>query len=232
MNQRAGADFQAGFRTRSGAIAGELRRLILSGELPPGSHLRQNEFAERFGVSVTPVREAFASLAREGFVERLDHRGVVVFSPSAADLRENYEIRIELEALATRLAITRITDSDIDELERLLPELRKALKKDVTRYALDLSPQFHLRLYACAGRPRLLTLITELREAAASYLHLLAVHPPRSTGSLEAAQEDKEQLCKALRDGDAERAEATVREHLQRSLDLVLCAFTGPADRA
>jgi DNA-binding GntR family transcriptional regulator len=68
--------------TRSEAVAGELRRMIQSGEFPPGARLRQAEIAARFGMSTTPVREAFMILAQEGIVRQDAHRGVVVFQPS------------------------------------------------------------------------------------------------------------------------------------------------------
>ena len=62
--------------TRAAAVAEELRRLILSGELAPGTHLRQVELAERFNVSTTPVREALGLLARQGLVRHDVQKGV------------------------------------------------------------------------------------------------------------------------------------------------------------
>ena len=102
--------------TRAGAVAEKLRRLIQSGEIAPGSRLRQNELAERFGVSTTPVREAFAELAREGIVRLDAHRGATVFRPSLDELIEIYEIRGALEPLATELAAARATDDELAEL--------------------------------------------------------------------------------------------------------------------
>ena len=81
-------------------VAAKLRVMIVSGELTPGKRLRQIDVARRFGVSTTPVREAFAALAREGLVEVDAYRGAVVFSPSLTDIRENYEMRIALDAWA------------------------------------------------------------------------------------------------------------------------------------
>jgi DNA-binding GntR family transcriptional regulator len=75
--------------TRADSVAAEFRHMILSGELPAGSRLRQVEVSERFGVSTTPVREAFLSLSREGLVRQDAHRGFTVLLPSRDDLREN-----------------------------------------------------------------------------------------------------------------------------------------------
>ena len=106
--------------------------MIRTGELPAGTHLRQNEIASRFGVSSTPVREAFTSLAREGLVRQDAHRGVVVFVPSREDLEQNYEIRIALEPLATELAAKNVTNDDLARLDALLAEMRITIKSDVS----------------------------------------------------------------------------------------------------
>ena len=111
--------------TRAGAVAEKLRRLIQSGEIAPGSRLRQNELAERFGVSTTPVREAFAELAREGIVRLDAHRGATVFQPSLDELIEIYEIRGALEPLATELAAARATDEELAELEAIHLKMRR-----------------------------------------------------------------------------------------------------------
>ena len=68
-----------GRNTTAKMVAGMLRDQIQDGGLAPGTRLRQNEIAERFGVSTTPVREAFAQLQAEGLVRIDPHRGAVVF---------------------------------------------------------------------------------------------------------------------------------------------------------
>src|ERR1700710_2315267 len=92
-------------RTISAAVARERREDIQRGVLAPGTPLRQTEIAAQYGVSTTPVREAFALLQREGVLTRSEHKGVVVFRPTLADLHESYYIRVPLEALATRHAV-------------------------------------------------------------------------------------------------------------------------------
>src|SRR6266576_3119339 len=146
--------------TRSEAVANELRRLIQSGELGPGTRLRQADIAERFMVSTTPVREAFASLARDGLVRQDAHRSAVVSSPSVDELREMYEIRGVLEALAARLATSNLTADDLESLEEIAYGMRGAAPEGY----VELNRSFHRRIYAAAGRPRLLEIIEQLRE--------------------------------------------------------------------
>src|SRR5215471_5782938 len=89
---------------RSQDVAEKLRHEVVSGMHPAGTRLRQVEVATRLGVSTTPVREAFRTLAEEGLVVHDSHRGVIVFEPSPREVHEIYEIRLELESLATKLA--------------------------------------------------------------------------------------------------------------------------------
>src|SRR5512134_3230817 len=149
-----------GRNTTAKLVAGMLRDEIQEGGLAPGTRLRQNEVAERFGVSTTPVREAFAQLQAEGLVRIDPHRGAVVFHPTAKDLLEYYEIREVLESLAVTHAIPHLTPAVSKELGDLIERMRRT--SDPRRW-LRLNDEFHLKLYECAGRPHLISLIDNLR---------------------------------------------------------------------
>src|SRR3970282_365981 len=77
-------------RTKADTVYEALQNAIISGHLQPGEHLRQEDLAEQWGVSQTPVREAFRRLESEGLVEYSANRGVVVrgipWAPPAAPL--------------------------------------------------------------------------------------------------------------------------------------------------
>jgi DNA-binding GntR family transcriptional regulator len=200
--------------TRAGLVAERLRDEIMSGRLAPGTPLRQKEVSERFGVSTTPVREAFAALQREGLLIGDPHRGVVVFRPSTRDLRENYEMRIELEALASRKAAELITDEDLDELDALLQRMRDTA--DPIEY-FRINGEFHAVIYAAAQRPRLADLIHQLRQAGYAYGNLFAVRmADRSDTDAEHAA-----IVEALRDRSPQRAGAAMAAHLQHNADFV-----------
>jgi DNA-binding GntR family transcriptional regulator len=198
-------------RTRSEAIAAELRRLILAGEYPPGARLRQTEIAERFAVSTTPVREAFTALAREGLVRQDPHRGVVVFAPSTDELNEIYEMRAVLEPLATELAAKRLTDEDLATLEGYVKQMRKATPEDYPA----LNTAFHALIYAAAARPRLFDTIASLREASSSYISLTV----RDYDEAYRRQVDAEheEILAALQQRAPRKAAKAIREHLQHN---------------
>ena len=93
-----------------------LEDAVLSGELAPGTVLRQEQLSERFGVSRTPIREALRRLAATGLVSFVPNRGVRVRTISREELREAFLVRAELEALVTGLATPRIDAEGLDRL--------------------------------------------------------------------------------------------------------------------
>lgn len=207
--------------TRATAVADELRRLILSGEMPAGTRLRQVELAERFNVSTTPVREAFTALAREGLVRHDPQRGVVVFSPSPEDVRENYEIRIALEPLAAEIAARNISDDELRQLDDLLARMGKVKRQlDYQR----LNREFHRTIYAAARRPRLLELIESLRDAFEAYIRFDAVMRP-DPQYRDTAHHEHEAILAALKSRRAERAGARMKEHLANNASHYLSTF-------
>ncbi len=96
-----------------------LRRLILSGELPPGERLREIPISERLGVSRTPVREAFRTLAAEGLIDLLPNRSVEVSEINNEDAADAFAVLGVLEALAARFACERMPDEKIQALTDL-----------------------------------------------------------------------------------------------------------------
>src|SRR5246127_255495 len=103
--------------TKADDIALVIEEAIVSGELAPGSVLRQEQLSERFGVSRTPVREALRRVAATGLVSFEPNRGVRVRTLSRDDLREAFLVRAELEALVTAEAAAKITPEELQELE-------------------------------------------------------------------------------------------------------------------
>ena len=102
-----------------------LRDAIINQVLRPGERLMEIQLAEEMGVSRTPVREAIRKLELEGFVVMVPRRGVYVAGISMKDIHEVFEVRSALEALAASLAAERITEEELEEMERRLVEEAK-----------------------------------------------------------------------------------------------------------
>ena len=199
--------------TMAEQIAVALREEIVNGQLAAGTRLRQNEIAQRFGVSTTPVREAFGLLQSDGLVQIDPHRGVRVFLPAIQDLIEHYEIRMALEMLAAEKAAVHFQAQDAPPLIALLDEMLAT--NNAVRY-VELNQQFHLRLYRLGERSRLVTLIEELRNASLAYNHLYAAADvPRDAERLDAEHREMLAACQA---NDPVRAANAVRHHIQQTI--------------
>jgi DNA-binding GntR family transcriptional regulator len=202
-------------RTVAGAVAARLREAIIAGELASGAKLRQVQLAERFGVSTTPGREALAQLEREGLVRSHPQRGFIVFVPTVADLRQHYEIRIALVELAAGKAAECFDPGGAPALAALLDEMRTG--PAVERY-LELNQRFHSDLYAQAGRPQLLEMITGLRDASRAYLHIYRAAEDFPVALLDA---EHRAMLAACEQRDPLAAAAATRTHLQHTVDRV-----------
>jgi DNA-binding GntR family transcriptional regulator len=202
-------------RTVSGLVAERLRAQIVAGELESGTKLRQVEIARRFGVSTTPVREALAALQREGLVRLHPQRGAVVFVPTVEDLREHYEIRAALEALAAACTAERFEERWAAPLETWLDEMQTG--PGAMRY-LELNQRFHTQLYEHCGRPRLVEMIAGLRDASSAYLHIYRAAADFPVERLDAEHRRILAACLAR---DADEAAAATREHLQNTVEHV-----------
>ncbi len=194
-------------------VAAALRDEIVTGQLPAGTRLRQVEIAQRFGVSTTPVREAFGLLQSDGLVQIDTHRGVTVFLPTIQDLVEHYEIRMALEMLAVEKAAEHFQAQDAPPLVAILDEMH------ATSYAVhyvELNHQFHLQLYRLSGRSRLVTMIEELRNASLAYNHLYAAADvPKDAERLDREHREILAACQA---NDSVRAANAVRHHIQQTI--------------
>lgn len=206
--------------TITDALVETLRQEIRAGTLEPGSRLRQADVAQRFAVSTTPVREAFAALEREGLLVSSPHRGVVVFQPTISDLTETYEIRIPLEALATEKGVENMTDADLAKLKRLLEQMEK-VAEEPKRYS-ELNLQFHATIYAAARRPKLEKLILDLREESTAYLRL---HTTVTPNGYETQREHTE-IYEACVARAPKRAAKAMTAHLRHTVDHVSRSLT------
>lgn len=196
-------------------VAAALREDILRARLAPGSPLRQEQIAARFGVSTTPVREAFRVLEAEGLVRLDPGKGVLIFRPSIEDVRETYEIRASLENLAVRHAVRALTEDDLTELSTLLARMDRT--DDAVRW-VEMNNTFHDMIYAAAGRPKLRGMILTLRDSMAGYMHS-AIQGAVASGR---ASREHEEILTACRTRDVEAAQRAVTAHIHHTVDMAI----------
>ncbi|MEZ0365582.1 GntR family transcriptional regulator [Mycobacterium sp. pUA109] len=185
-------------------VAGHLRAAIMSGTLRPGTFIRLDETAAQLGVSVTPVREALLKLRGEGMVQLEPHRGHVVLPLTRQDIADIFWLQA---TIARELAVTatdRITDADIDELDRLTDLLAAAVGSTDTEAIAGIEFSFHRAFNLASGRIKLAWFLLH----AARYMPALVYAADPDWGA--AAVDNHRGLVAALRVRDA----AAVAEHV------------------
>lgn len=154
-----------------------LRRAILRGELSGGSVLKQGELAKEFGVGRTPLREAMRLLEREGLVEAEPQHRARVAGFSMDDLEQLYAMRIELEALAIRITVPRLSFEELRKLKDELARMEDFAKAEDYEGWEGPHRAFHFGLVAHAGE-RLFKTIAQLSDHAERYRRYYTVETP------------------------------------------------------
>ena len=188
---------------------GHLVQAIQTGELGPGTRMREVELADRFGISRTPIRDAMVRLEAEGLITHKPRQGAVVRSLSHREIMELYEMRQVLEGTAARNASVHASEPERRELERL-NELMRESAGDPKKVA-DINRRFHAVLYECSHNRFLLVAL----ESMANSMALLG---PTTLGSAErtlAAASEHADILEAVAFGQAEQAEQVARAHIQ-----------------
>jgi len=145
--------------TTSERIAAHLRDAILSGEIPPGSRIRQEEIAERLGASRLPVREALRMLESEGLTQLEANKSARVPVLDRRELDIVYEMRERIETLALQLSLPHLTAQQESELHGIQDQIED--NDDVGKF-LELDRRFHLGTYAGCPSGELLSTVTRL----------------------------------------------------------------------
>ncbi|AKM31054.1 GntR family transcriptional regulator [Pandoraea faecigallinarum] len=222
MTQFANADPAATAKPASLSTAErayeEIRRQILSGELPEGAPIRQDEIAARIGVSKIPVREALMRLQSEGWVSLRRNAGAFVTPLTVNDCVEMLDMRVALECRALELAVPNMAPSDLALAEALLKRYAKA---DTPQSWSDLNLAFHQALYAPANRPRLVATAQAAQERMGRFLraHLSAVNDHQRSTDEHIA------IHRACAAGDTKTAVRLLRKHLEQTQREVMAFF-------
>jgi DNA-binding GntR family transcriptional regulator len=194
------------FSTKAEAVHVEIRQRILTGAFEPGSLLNQESLAADLGVSVTPVREAVRRLEAEGLLSFEAHKTVIVAPLSRVELQELYDVRLQLDPHAARLAATRADEEVLTEIERLArtpPELDV-----ITQLARN--REFHRLIYAASGNATLTEILDRLWERTDRYRVVLL----RRTGDALAADQDHLAIAAAMSSRDGRGVARLIREHI------------------
>ena len=217
--------------TKADEIALALEQAIVSGQLAPGSVLRQEQVSAQYEVSRTPVREALRRLAALGLVSFEANRGFRVRTMSRSEVWEAFLLRAELESLATAVAAERITEEDLEELvkaERRFSRLTRALRArepgddrlSLTVEWMQANHGFHDVIYRVADLPY----IEQVAKSARRTFSGPAVWAPGDE-SIDELYLQNERQHEAIKDALAARSvdgsRVLAREHVLSSFNLL-----------
>jgi DNA-binding GntR family transcriptional regulator len=208
-------------------IAEEIHRRILDGDIPLGSKLRQDAIASEFQVSRMPVREAFRALHGRGVIEILPRRGALVHGPTPRDIRENLEVRAELEGLGAELAAQRIDDAQLGRLRDALQQFETVgdLGSESSRVdeAADLwrraNEQFHTTLIEAADNSHLAASIQELRRRIPHNSTFAVLRG--NTRLIKSNVAEHAAILEAVEARDVKKSRQLMKSHVLRTSEMV-----------
>ena len=193
-------------------IANSLKEEILSGKYPPGFRIRQEDIAEQFGASRSPVREALRILEAEGLINLVAHTGAWISHLSLSECEEMYQLRERVEPLLLRLSIPHITDSLIAELQDLV--LQMEATTDVETF-LRLDRQFHLLSYSKAETVLVGEMVNRLWNTTQHYRR--AYSQMMASTSFKPAHYEHHLLLASIIKRDVDDAERILFGHIRRT---------------
>lgn len=204
---------------------------ILFGELAASRRLILQELADRFQVSLTPIREALQRLAAEGFIETIPRRGYRIRTPSPRHVTELGQVRLGLELNATELAVARLMQtgdaSFLRDLERIQAELDGTEELSHRRH-IELNAAFHQALVEASGNRLLANVYHGIQ------MQLLGAWVQRGLDDwrarLASERTEHNAIIDALAGRDSVALASAIRIHLGRSLDGALRDIAAQAD--
>lgn len=200
-------------------VTDHLRRLIVVGELPVGTHLVEAKLSATFDVSRGPIRDALRQLEVERLVESR-RRGVFVVGLSVDDIEELYSLRQLIEAKSIALCIERGTGDDAVARKALARMGEAADVADSEAFA-EADLDFHTALYEASGHRRLAALWQQYRPTFATMLSLTNAEDR----DLRPICRDHADLLDDVRSGDREQALQRLSDHIEGSRTRLLAAY-------
>lgn len=205
-----------------------IRKKIISLDLPPGSIVDENQLMQELGFGRTPIREALQRLSLEKLVSIVPRRGIFVTDISITDLQRLFEVRLEIESLAARLAAKRGTPQHWKRMAAALDGL-PGDDKPLDNQALIIVDEFcHQIIYAAADNKF-------LADAATTFYALslrLWYYFLSRIGDMRVAILEHRIILEALENRDAERAGMLLEKHIRNFQEEIQTAMLGGSEQA
>jgi len=183
---------------------------IITAQMPPGSVINEAQLMEEFDLGRTPIREAIKQLQTENLVMVTPRKGMYVADIAVTDLSQIFEVRVELESFATKLAAQRIIESEIDELERLAKDYQEVDPSDRDSL-IKLDGEFHSLLAKATHNKFLIKEIKYYYNLSLRIWYIALNYAKPEEIDITAHIE----ILEAIQAQDAEKAGQRMRKHIQ-----------------
>lgn len=217
MKRRSAEESSSGQVSKE-KIYQSLRADIISHRLMPGQAIREDELADRLGVSRTPVREMLRRLEHEDLVRVVPNKGVFVSELTDKDIEEVLEIRLALETAAARSAATKLTTEQTKELKDIRKQLDTAVKLKDSVLSFEADTRLHGLILQAAGNKRAHRIINNLM----GQIHRIRFISGHKPGRIDTTVKEHKEIVQALLNGDPDGAEKAMRKHLDSTREILL----------
>ncbi len=198
-----------------------LKKAIITGEIPAGERIVETDYADRLHISRTPLREALRKLERDGLVEYVMRRGVIVHAFTTEDVDQIYTIRNSLELLTLPDIIEKATPVDIAGLRERLARMDALMECNDVEGLSPLARDFHTALTAISGKNRILRVI----EGQDEYIRRFSAMAIQQEDRRSEAHAEHHQLVDLVEEKNLPAFEELTRHHIERSKECCLAAL-------
>jgi DNA-binding GntR family transcriptional regulator len=192
-------------------ILENIRDAIISGALKEGCKVSEPELAERFGISRTPIREAFRQLESEGYLTVIPRRGAVVSEFNLKEVEDFYAIKSILEGYAAQRACARLTDRELERLHSINSRLAELADNNDVKGFFKLHDEFHAVFINASDNEKLKEMIYSLITRFQRLRHMSLSLPGRMAVSVQ----EHDKILDAFRRRDVEAASKLVQKNAE-----------------
>ena len=201
----------------------QLKHAIITGQIPAGSRIVETAYADRLHISRTPLREALQKLERDGLVEYVLHRGVMVRAFTISDVEEIFAIRNAMMMLLLPSVVENAKEEDIDKLYHIVEEIDRALEAGNMERTAELNRAFHKGLEQLSDKRRIMRVI----ESQEEYIMKFSAVSISSIERRQVVNQEHYQMVEMLRNKDLDGLLRLHRHHLEESKTACLNAIKG-----
>lgn len=195
-----------------------LRADIIAQRLKSGQAIREDELAQSFGVSRTPIREILRRLEQEDLVRVIPNRGVFVSELTPKDIEEVLEIRTALETAAAMSAAAKLTEHDIMELKDIRKQLDVAIELQDSILSFEADSRLHNLILVAAGNRRAHRIINNLM----GQIHRIRFISGHKPGRINTTVNEHKRIVAALLGLNPEKSGEAMRAHLVSTREILL----------